>query len=96
MIVAMNPKRRARLAAGATVLGLGALGAAALGTNPGMPAATTAYQARSGSAPITTGASGSTVPAAAQPPALGGRASGRAPIVTGASGVGAPASETDD
>ena len=30
--------RRAKLMAGATVLGLGALGGVALGTNPGLPA----------------------------------------------------------
>ena len=54
--------RRAKLAAGATVLGLGALGGVALGTNQGIPAAT--QQAAGGSsAPIVTRASGGARPA---------------------------------
>lgn len=78
--------RRAKLAAGATVLGLGALGGAALGTNPGLPAAT--QQASGGAgARIVTSSSGATS-AVARPVALRRGASTRAPIVTRASGGG--------
>ncbi len=71
--------RRAKIAAGATVVGLAALGGAALGSNPGMPAAPLASNGRSA---LVTGASG----AAALPVAQNGRHSTRPPIVTRASG----------
>jgi hypothetical protein len=83
--------RRAKLMAGATVLGLGALGGAALGTNPGPPASRTV--AASGEAgAIVTSASGAS---AAQPAVVNAGLSTRPPIVTRASGGGAPA-EIDD
>jgi hypothetical protein len=86
--------RRAKLAAGATVLGLGALGGIALGTNPGVPTAT--QQAGGGAARIVTGASGATT-VAGRPVALRAGAGTRAPIVTGASGAGSSApGESDD
>jgi hypothetical protein len=86
--------RRAKLAAGATVLGLGALGGIALGTNPRVPAAT--QQAAGGAARIVTSTSGATT-AVSQPVALRAGAGTRAPIVTGASGAGSSAlRESDD
>ena len=86
--------RRAKLAAGATVLGLGALGGAALGTNPGTPAMT--QQASSGSgARIVTSASGTTS-AVSQPVALRRGAGTRPPIVTRASGGALGRTEVDD
>ena len=51
--------RRAKLAAGATVLGLGALGGVELGTNTGVTATATQQVAGDGSASIVTSASGS-------------------------------------
>jgi len=74
--------RRAKLMAGATVLGLGALGGVAVGTNPG----TSAVQklAANGSVAVVTSTSGAT---ATQPAALtAGTGTARAPIVTRASG----------
>jgi hypothetical protein len=84
--------RRAKLMAGATVLGLGALGGAAMGTNPGgIP--TSQQLAASGSpGAVVTSASGS---ATTQPAIAGARASTRAPIVTRASSGAAPV-EIDD
>ena len=86
--------RRAKLAAGATVLGLGALGGAALGTNPGMPAAPAGDGRRwsEGSSPA---------PAAQRPPSVSRSRSdepgARPPIVTRASGAGPlPGAEADD
>ncbi len=77
--------RRAKFAAGATVVGLAALGGAALGSNPGMPAATQ-VASNGGSSAIVTGASGAATVTAAQSTAQ----QTRAPIVTRASGgVGA-------
>jgi hypothetical protein len=87
--------RRARLAAGATVLGLGALGGVALGTNPGVPAVATQKVTGGGSAPIVTSASGATAPAS-QPIAVRANRGVHPPIVTRASGGGLPASEIDD
>ena len=87
--------RRAKLAAGATVLGLGVLGGAALGTNPGMPVPS---QQASGAAggKIVTSASGATS-AVSSPVALRSSASTRPPIVTRASGGGQPlGSAVDD
>lgn len=72
--------RRAKIAAGATVVGLGALGGFALGTNPGMPAQQVASV--NGSSPVVTSASGAAVPST-QNAAL---QENRAPIVTRASG----------
>lgn len=72
--------RRAKIAAGATVVGLAALGGAALGSNPGMPVAT--QQLASNGKPIVTSASG----AATVPVAQTGSHSTRPPIVTRASG----------
>jgi hypothetical protein len=43
--------RRAKIAAGATVVGLAALGGVALGTNPGMPAASQQVAGVGGLAP---------------------------------------------
>ena len=80
--------RRAKLMAGATVLGLGALGGAAMGTNQGLPAPR--QLAANGSGSIVTSASGAMVTQPASAPA-----STRPPIVTRASGGGAPV-EIDD
>jgi hypothetical protein len=79
--------RRAKLAAGATVLGLGALGGVALGTNPGVPTAATQQ---------VTGASGAAATPASQPVAVRTNPGPRPPIVTRASGGALPASEIDD
>lgn len=75
--------RRAKLAAGTTVLALGALGGVALGTNHGVP---TAQQVagNGGSGAIVTSASGAT--ASNQPVAVSTNAGTRPPIVTRASG----------
>lgn len=73
--------RRAKIAAGATVVGLGALGGVALGTNPGMPAQQVASV--NGSSPVVTSASGAAVVPATKNAAL---QENRAPIVTRASG----------
>lgn len=73
--------RRAKIAAGATVVGLTALGGVALGTNPGTPV--TQQVASSSGSPIVTSASGAvTVPATQN----AGLHSTRPPIVTRASG----------
>jgi hypothetical protein len=83
--------RRAKLMAGVTVLGLGALGGAAMATNHGIP---TSQQLASvgGSGAVVTSASGA---ATTQPAVAGASASTRPPIVTRASGGAAPA-EIDD
>jgi hypothetical protein len=88
--------RRAKLAAGATVLGLGALGGVALGTNPGLPAAATQRVTGGGSAPIVTSSSGATATTAAGPISVRPNPGTRPPIVTRASGGARPASEIDD
>ena len=75
--------RRAKIAAGATVVGLGALGGVALGTNPGMPAASQQVAGVNGSSPVVTSASGA-VPAPVTRNASLHQA--RPPIVTRASG----------
>ena len=86
--------QRAKIAATATVLGLGALGGIALGTNQGMPA-TTAQVGGSGSESIATASSGST--AAVTRPAVTNRGiTTRPPIVTRASGGAAGFSPIDD
>ena len=82
--------RRAKLMAGATVLGLGALGGAALGTNHGIPASQRLAAGAPGS--VVTSASGAAV---TQPVVAGTSATTRPPIVTRASGGAAPA-ELDD
>jgi hypothetical protein len=83
----MGNNRRAKIAATATVLGLGALGGVALGTNPGAPVAGQQSSAGGASAAIVTSASGAnatTVPAVTLKP----RSSVQKPIVTRASGGG--------
>jgi hypothetical protein len=80
--------RGAKLMAGVTVLGLGALGGVAMGTNRGLPPAQ--RLAANGSGSIVTSASG-----AAATRSTSATASTRAPIVTRASGGAAPA-EIDD
>lgn len=83
--------RRAKLAAGATVVGLAALGGVALGTNPGMPVSQ--QVAGNGSAPgVVTSASGAAVLPTAQNVALHSK---QAPIVTRASGGGLTPKEDD-
>jgi hypothetical protein len=83
--------RRAKLMAGATVLGLGALGGAAMATNPGVP--TSGQLAAAGNpGAVVTSASGATV---TQTATAGASASTRPPIVTRASGGAAPV-EIDD
>jgi hypothetical protein len=81
--------RRAKIAAGATVVGLAALGGVALGTNPGVPAATHQVAGVNGSSPVVTSASG----AATQNAALHQT---RPPIVTRASGGGAGTNFTEE
>lgn len=82
---------RAKIAAGATVVGLAALGGVALGTNPGVPASTRV--ANGGSASIVTGASGAATVAAPQNVAPHRT---RPPIVTRASGGGAGINFTEE
>jgi hypothetical protein len=83
----MSSNRRAKIAAGATVLGLGALGGVALGTNHGVPVATR-QAAGAGTAQIVTSASGATATPVSQPTAVRASSSPRPPIVTRASGAG--------
>ena len=80
--------RRAKIAATATVLGLGALGGVALETNQGLPAQV-AQAGHASSGAVVTGAS-STAAATSQPVALTEGATTRPPIVTRASGGAAP------
>ena len=80
--------QRAKLWAGATVLGLGALGGVAMSANQGIPASQ--QLAANGSGAVVTSASGAV---AAQPVAA--TVSTRAPIVTRASGGGLPV-QVDD
>ncbi|HEX8752711.1 MAG TPA: hypothetical protein VF731_04765 [Solirubrobacterales bacterium] len=83
--------RRAKIAAGATVVGLAALGGAALGSNHGLTPVT---QAGSGAtASVVTGASGAATAPTAQTAALHQNAG--KPIVTRASGGGALAVHDD-
>lgn len=81
--------RRAKIAAIATVLGLGALGGVALGTNPGVPGAGGQLASSGGSGSIVTSASGAAAVPSAQTVAVRSGAGTRAPIVTRASGGGA-------
>jgi hypothetical protein len=83
--------RRAKIAAGVTVVGLGALGGVALGTNPGMPAASRQVASTSGSSIVTSASGATTVPVtqnASHPT--------RPPIVTRASGGGAGTNLTEE
>ncbi len=80
--------RRAKIAASATVLGLGALGGVALGTNHGVQVATQRV-AGAGSAPVVTSASGATATPVSQPISVRTGSSTQPPIVTRASGSGA-------
>jgi hypothetical protein len=84
--------RRAKIAAGATIVGLGALGGVALGTNPGMPAGTQVASVN-GSSPVVTSASGAAAVPATQNAALHQT---RPPIVTRASGGGAGTNLTEE
>ncbi len=86
--------RRAKAAATATVVGLGALGGVALGTNPGVSTATQQASGGSGAA-IVTGTSGAASVPTSQTVAVRRGASTRAPIVTRASG-GFPGTVRDD
>jgi hypothetical protein len=86
--------RKAKIAAAATVVGLGALGGVALGTNPGMPAAKTA-QVQPGSGPVVTSASGTAVPASPSTVVRAGTTR-RPAIVTRASGGGSGFQSFDD
>ncbi len=89
----MNGNRRAKVAAGATVVGLAALGGAALGTNHGLISPVGSVRTVGGGrAPIVTSASGSTAAVAAGT----GTEVGRRPIVTQASTAGGGGSFTDD
>ncbi len=84
--------RKAKIAAGATVVGLAALGGVALGSNPGMPTASQQVASSSGS-PIVTSASGAaTVPVTQNAP----RHSTRPPIVTRVSGGGSETNFTEE
>jgi len=74
--------RRAKIAAGATVVGLAALGGVALGTNPGPPASTQ-VASTSGSPSVVTASSGAATVPVAETVA---RQQTRPPIVTRASG----------
>jgi len=85
--------RRAKAAATATVLGLGALGGVAMATNQGLPAQVA--QGGATTAAVTTGASG-TGAATSQPAGLSEGASTRPPIVTRASGGGGSLAPIDD
>jgi hypothetical protein len=78
--------RRAKAAATATVLGLGALGGIALGTNPGMPSAAQQV-AGAGAGAVVTSASGATAAPSTQTVANLNGAVKRSPIVTRASGA---------
>lgn len=83
--------RRAKIAAGATVVGLAALGGVAMGTNPGMP--TSAQVAGGGSSAVVTSASGAATVPATQNVALHQT---QPPIVTRASGGGTGTNFTEE
>ncbi|MGN6257628.1 MAG: hypothetical protein ACTHN3_07750 [Solirubrobacterales bacterium] len=83
--------RRAKIAAGATVVGLAALGGVALGTNPGMPAATQ-VASTNGTSVVTSASGAATVPAVQNAT----QHSTRPPIVTRASGGGAGTNFTEE
>lgn len=84
--------RRAKIAAGATVVGLGALGGVALGTNPGMPVASQQVASVGGSSIVTSASGAATVPATQNATLY----STRPPIITRASGGGAGTNFTEE
>lgn len=88
--------RRAKIAATATVLGLGALGGVALGSNPGVPAATQQAGGGATAAVVTSASGASAALPASQTVANVSGAPKRSPIVTRASGAGAAAATLDD
>jgi hypothetical protein len=88
----MNANRRAKLAAGATVVGLAAIGGAALGTNHGLTGPVASVGSGGGHAPIVTGASGSTAATSAGATVE----AGHRPIVTRASTAGTAGATFDD
>ena len=89
--------RRAKAYATATVLGLGALGGFALGSNPGTATVSGGQTgvATGGTAAVVTGASGATA-AVGTEATQATVANTRAPIVTRASGAGGGVRPTDD
>lgn len=89
----MNSDRRAKVAAAAAVVGLAALGGAALGSNHGLTAPVGTTVTANGRAPIVTSASGSTTATAATPGSIG--AGHHSPIVTRTS-TAAGGAATDD
>jgi hypothetical protein len=89
----MHSDRRAKVATAATVVGLAAQGGAALGSNHGISGPVAS--AGNGSAPIVTGASGSSS-TTANAVASAGVEGQRAPIVTRASATAGVAATTDD
>ncbi len=86
--------RRAKAYATATVLGLGALGGFALGSNPGTPVVSGQATGAHGATAVVTSASGATT-AVGSEATQASAASTRAPIVTRTSGGGG-AVATDD
>lgn len=86
--------RRAKIAAGATVVGLAALGGVALGGNPGMQAAPQQASAGGSGAAVVTSASGAAVPTTQTVAVKRGET--RLPIVTRASGGGLGFAPEDD
>lgn len=85
--------RRAKIAAGMTVLGLGALGGIALGSNPGPPVATQQAGRGSGAAIVTSASGAAAVPTTQTVPV---KSETHQPIVTRASGGGVGLTPTDD
>jgi hypothetical protein len=85
-------ERKAKVVAAATVVGLAALGGAALGSNHGLTGPVAS--AGNGRAPIVTGSSGST--ATAQSAAGTAGEGTRAPIVTRASATAGAVPTVDD
>lgn len=83
--------RRAKIAAGTTVVGLAALGGIALGTNPGTPV--TRQVASTNGSPVVTSASGAATVPVTENTALHRT---RPPIVTRASGGGTGTNFTEE
>jgi len=82
--------RRAKIAAGATVVGLAALGGVALGSNPGMPVASQQVASAGGHAVVTRASGATTLATSTTSPTHR-----TAPIVTRASGGGLAPAEDD-
>lgn len=82
--------RRAKIATGATVVGLAALGGVALGSNPGMPVASQQVASAGGHAVVTSTSGSATLPTSTTSPTHR-----TAPIVTRASGGGLAPTEDD-